>query len=76
MKFIVRLKIIVSNSGTHHIQTVVANTRKEKLHMKIEIRAPRTNSTFGFLPTHGKANIKNQKSYFLPTLDKEIVYSK
>jgi len=44
--------------------------------MEIKIRAPRTNSTFVFLPTHDEANIKNQKSYFLPTPDKEIVYSK
>jgi len=32
-----------------------------------EIESQRTNSTFGFLPTHRQTQ-KNQKSYFLPTL--------
>jgi len=48
--------------------------------MEFKIRAPRINSTFGFLPTHDEAKIRNQKacpvflsgSYFLPTPDKRL----
>jgi len=36
-----------------------------------EMKSPRTNSTFGFLPTH-KQTQKNQKSYFLPTLGQNV----
>jgi len=32
-----------------------------------EIESQRTNSTFGFLPTHRQTQ-KNQKSYLFPTL--------
>jgi hypothetical protein len=34
------------------------------LQENIEIESHRTNSTFGFLPTH-RQTLKNQKSYFL-----------
>jgi len=33
------------------------------LQENIEMKSPRTNSTFGFLPTHEQTQ-KNQKSYF------------
>ncbi len=38
-----------------------------------EMKSQRTNSTFGFLPTH-RQMLKNQKSYYLPTLkaDNEV----
>src|SRR5690554_573668 len=39
------------------------------VHFFKTILAIRTNSTFGFLPTK-KPTLKNQKSCFLPTLDK------
>ena len=35
-----------------------------------EINCQRTNSTFGFLPTH-RQKLKNQKSFFFPTLGKK-----
>jgi len=36
--------------------------------LEAEKKASRTNSTFGFC-RHTSQNLKNQKSYFLPTLD-------
>jgi len=32
-----------------------------------EIKSPRTNSTFGFLPTHKNPNLKKPKEQFLTT---------
>jgi hypothetical protein len=43
------------------------------LQENIEIESQRTNSTFGFLPTHKKLTLKNQKSnFFLPTFKNSI----
>jgi len=56
---------------THHIQTGRGKLGDEHkminlLQENIEMKDHRTNSTFGFLPTH-RQMLKNQKSYFLPT---------
>jgi len=41
------------------------------LQENIELKSPRENSTFGFCRHAKKPTRKNQKSYFLPTLNRE-----
>ena len=44
--------------------------------MKIELKNPRTNSTFVFLLTHKKSTTKNKRAIFFANALINIVYSK
>jgi len=74
LECVFQIKNNQNKAATAHSYTVTHKQKKRdrmtNLLQECEMKSHRTNSTFGFLPTHKNPTLKNQKSNFISNAQK------